>query len=263
MRRFLTAGLVVALALLLSGCIKFDTDIELKSDNTIDGSVIVGISDEFADLPGFDTSDLLPEAPEAPSAGSIDVEPYAAEGFIGTRLVFTGVPIEEFSTGTADADSLNIVRDGDVFRVSGSFDTTSGLGGEGGAETPPGETLPEDGLPEDFPSEFPGLEDFDPSALIGAEIRIQVTFPGEVISTNGTVEGKTVTWTPTLGDEEPLEAVGQATADPLGPVSLPFEAPWAAWFLGVIPMTFLAGGVIAFLIARRSQPAPQQTEWPS
>lgn len=262
MRRFVTAGLALALALLLSGCIKFDTDIELKSDNTLDGSVIVGISDEFADLPGFDTSDLLPEAPESPSAGSIDVEPYAADGFIGTRLVFTGVPIEEFSAGTSDPDTLTIVRDGDVFRVSGSFDTSSGLGAEAGAETP-GETLSEEEFPEDFPSEFPGLEDFDPSALIGAELRIKVTFPGEVISANGTIEGNTVTWTPNLGEAEPLEAVGQASADSLGPVSLPFEAPWAAWFLGVIPLTFLIGGVIAFLIARRRQPTPQPTEWAS
>ena len=249
MRRFVTVGLVVALALLLTGCIKFDTDIELNSDNTVDGSVVFGISDDFAQLPGFDSSDLLPEAPETPSAGSIDVEPSAADGFIGTRLVVTGVPIEEFSTGTSEGETLNIVRDGDVFRVSGAFDTTSGLGADG--EEPPADgTFPEEQLPEDFPSEFPGLEDFDPSALIGAEVRIRVTFPGEVVSANGTIEGNTVTWTPALGETETLEAVGKASPESLVPVSLPFEAPWAAWFLGVIPLTFLLGGLAAFLIAR-------------
>jgi hypothetical protein len=95
------------------------------------------------------------------------------------------VPISEFAG--AGEDALNITREGDVYHVSGVLDLSTGLTGP------------------------TGLSGFDPSQFLqGAELRVRITFPGEVTDSNGQIEGNSVTWTPEVGERTEIQATGSA-----------------------------------------------------
>ena len=57
------------------------------------------------------------------------------------------------------------------------------------------------------------FEDQITEAFDTAELRIAITFPGEVLETNGQVEGTTVTWEPVFGERNVLSAVASASGD--------------------------------------------------
>ncbi|MGZ4149814.1 MAG: hypothetical protein ACXVQJ_07230, partial [Actinomycetota bacterium] len=49
---------LVALALLLSGCLKLDEHLTLKPDNTVDGTVTFGVSKQLIQMTGQSASDV-------------------------------------------------------------------------------------------------------------------------------------------------------------------------------------------------------------
>ncbi len=172
---------LAALALVLSGCLKLDMDLELRPDDTVDGAVVFAVDKDLASLADGSLEDLVQEAPLPSDAEGVRVEDYEDEEFVGQRWVFDGIPIGVFVA--QDPEGLSIVREGDTFRVSGTLDLAGPTGPTG----------------------------FDPSAFFSsAEIRIAITFPGEVLSSNGRVEGNTVVWEPRFGERLEIEAVGSA-----------------------------------------------------
>jgi hypothetical protein len=116
--------------------------------------------------------------------------PYKKDGFEGSQIFFESVPLEVFSESNAQDDFLSIVRVGDNLITSGSFD----LGGEGGNEAE---------------LNFFGA-DFAENLLASADVSISVTYPGEIINTNGQVNGNTITWRPEYGSKNEINAVVRA-----------------------------------------------------
>jgi hypothetical protein len=57
------------------------------------------------------------------------------------------------------------------------------------------------------------FEDQITQAFDTADLRIAITFPGEVLETNGKVDGTTVTWEPVFGERNVLTAVASASGD--------------------------------------------------
>ena len=57
------------------------------------------------------------------------------------------------------------------------------------------------------------FEDQITEAIDTAQLRIAITFPGEVLETNGQVDGTTVTWEPVFGERNVLTAVASASGD--------------------------------------------------
>jgi hypothetical protein len=188
-RRLRTIGRVAALAalaMLMSACLKLDIDLTLSSDDTVSGSVIFAMDKGLLDLAGQSFDDLLAEsAPIPEDLEGVTVEDYEDDEFVGQQFNFEAVPITEFAD--AGEGQLSIVREGDVFRVSGVLDLSAGLTGA------------------------TGLSGFDPSQFLqGAELRVRVTFPGEVTEANGEIDGNSVTWTPVVGERTDLNATGSA-----------------------------------------------------
>lgn len=186
---------VVALlaALLLSGCFTLEMNLGIQADDTVDGSLVLAVDKSLADLMGGE--DALVDAlasegspfDEEPTEGSVEQREYRTDDAVGVEYVFDGIPIEEFSSdASGTGDNLSIVRDGDQYVVSGSMDMTNDeLGSDGG----------------------------DPTQMLGdAKVRIAVTFPGDVVSADGDVDGRTVTWEPQMGAVTPINAVGSADA---------------------------------------------------
>ena len=229
------AVLAAVTALALSGCIKLDMDLTVSGDDTVSGAVIFAIDDSFADLPGVDPKDLFDGTSpvDQPSAGSVREESYEADGKVGTRLVFEGVPIEEFSQGEGE-DALRITRQGETYVVTGSLDltgdeTAAGADGADGADGTAGETPP-----------------VDLGAITDAEVRVAITFPGAVISSNGDVDGNTVVWEPAFGEVVEVQAVAERGS----------TFPWSLVVAGaLIAGLLLVGGLLAVTM-RRGKAAP-------
>jgi hypothetical protein len=192
-RRWRTVAKVAAvgaLALLLTSCLKLDMRLELKSDNTVGGSIIFAVDKQVLDLTGASAEDILGSAAPLPSgAPGVTSKDYDDGKFVGKEYAFDAVPLDEFAGDPSDPDSLSIVREGDLFKVSGVLDLSQGVTGATGLS----------GV---------NVEDL----FASAQISISITFPGEVKSSNGTVSGNTVTWTPKFGDRLELQATGSAVA---------------------------------------------------
>lgn len=192
-KRMGTAGrlaMVAALALLLTGCLKLDMDLKIGTDNTVSGSMIFAVNKDVLALTGGSVDDLLGSDSPLPSdVKGVTSADYSDDKFVGKKFTFDSVPITEFSDPT-DPEALKITRDGDAFVVSGVLDLSQGTSGATGAMGGTGAA----------------------AFLDSAEIRIAITFPGKVISSNGTQSGNTVTWQPKFGDRLEMSAKGSAIA---------------------------------------------------
>lgn len=215
---------------LLSACMRVNVDLTLNEDDTVDGAFIMAISDEAAELMGQDPASAWDEMSTDMTDGmpeSMTEEPYAEDGYTGSRLVFEDTDISEFSSGMDD--DLNITREGDEFVVTGVMDMS------------------------DTSGELAGV----PSSILDSfEIRIAITFPGEVTEHTGTLDGTTVTWEPQIGEATEISARGEATAGALGGMS---TALWVA--LAVVAVLVIAA-LAFFLLRKKRTPAAAGQQLP-
>ena len=201
-RKAARVGAFAALALVLTGCIKLNMDLVINSDDTVSGVVQFGVQKELLELTGQSAEDLLGDAPLPSDAPGVTTEPFEDEEFAGQQFNFESVPIAQFNqslvtgatglTGVPATDTLTITHQGDTFVVAGVLDLS------GGDIT--GATNPFGGTGADL--------------LESAEIRVSITFPGDVIeATGGQIEGNTVTYRPQFGDRLEIDATGSAIDD--------------------------------------------------
>jgi hypothetical protein len=183
--RILAVGVLV---LALAGCVRFQADLTLSPENTVDGSIVVAV------LVSEDTDDAREQALTASSqiesellgslrdASGVTTSEYDQDGYLGSLITFDDVAFDAFS-GQSE-ESLKIVRDGDAYLFTGTLDFS-------------GESAPtEDAEGDD-------------------NLTVAVTFPGEVAEHNGELSGTTVRWTTSVDQRLEMSARGAAT--PAGP----------------------------------------------
>jgi hypothetical protein len=235
------AAAATALALALSGCIKLDMDLDIASDNTIDGAIVFALDKSLLTLGGGDPEDAfgdaLTDAPfptEGTGGGSVTTEVYDEDGKYGARYVFTDMPLDAFND-----EDLSITREGDYFVVTGTIDTTDGTDPDGSGSGSGSES------PAPFPSELLG----------GFDVSVSMTFPGEVVEHTGQLEGTTVTWRPEGAEPIEISAKAKATADS-GPLGLASSSSMLMYG-GIALAVLLVGALLVFLLVRRrGTPAP-------
>ena len=214
--------------LLLGGCMRIEMDLTLHENDTVDGVMVMAISDQVAEMLGTDPESLWDEAGTDLENGlppGSTQEPYAADGYTGTRVTFTGVALQDMA-GTGEVDSLTITREGDEFVVTGAMDLT-----DTGAMT--------------------GTEDM----MEGFAVRVAVTFPGTVSEHNGSLDGRTVTWEPALGERTEMNARGSAVVGGGG------GAGWLPILLGVLGAAAVAAVVIVALRRKKERAADAHQQW--
>jgi len=218
-----------ALVVLLSSCIKIDMDLTVSTDNTVSGSAIVAVDKQLLALSGQPVDQIFGGDTIAPAGTQgITTSDYEDDTFIGQEIAFDGAPIEALSD-SGDADALKIVREGDVFTVTGVLDMTNDTGGEDTNEAVQ-------------------------NAPQTADIRIPITFPGPVTPANGKIDGNSVSWSPKVGDRTELQA--QASAIPSGSSS---SVSWIV--IAVVVVLIVIGGVM--MMRRRSAATAPTVESPA
>lgn len=220
-------GALGVVALALTGCLKLDMDLSVATDDTVSGDVVFAVDKQLLELSGQSAEDLLGTAAALPSdVQGVSAQPYEDDTFAGQQFTFDAVSLEQFNQESGSADQLRIVREGDTFVVTGVLDLSSALSGATGANG------------------FPGAEELFRSA----EMRIRIAFPGEVIDTNGEVDGTTVTWVPTVGERLDIQATASAIEGGGGGSTMTI-------LLIVAGVVIVAAIVVGLLLARRRRPA--------
>ena len=177
------------LAMLMTGCVKVDLNMQLHGDNTVSGTMVFAVSRDLLALTGSSADDLLGQitasAGPLPAGVGFQQSAYADDRFEGKTYTFQDVPIDVFSRGTTAGESIAIQRVGDTFLVNGEIDLS------------PASTGP--------------LQPGAAQLAKDTELRIAITFPGPVSQqSGGTISGKTVTWTPVFGEKTEIRATGSA-----------------------------------------------------
>lgn len=211
--RILAAG---ALVLALAGCVRFQADLTLNPENTVDGNIVVAV------LVNEDTDEAREQALSAASqietdllgslrdASGVTTNEYDQDDYLGSLIVLDDVSLDAFS-GQSE-DSLKIVRDGGDYVFTGAIDFS------GDAES-------DEGADDD-------------------NLTVTVSFPGAVTEHNGTLEGTTVSWSTAIDQRLEMSARGAAT--PAGPPIL--------LIAGIALVALLVvGATIAILLVVRSR----------
>lgn len=209
--RKILALLGMTLVLLLAGCVRFQADLSVDADDTLDGDIVVAVVSDHE--PGSDdnareNADRI-EAQLLPAlrgANGVKAEAYEQDDYLGTRFTLTDTPIDALAGGQQGA--LSLTRSGDTFEFSGTLDFT--------------------------PGDEPTQESGDPT---DSGIEVSISFPGEVLEHNGELSGTKVTWTTTLEGSVDMHATASAT--PSGPPAWVFAIAGGAVLVVVVVIVLL------------------------
>lgn len=220
------AGSLVALATVtLGSCVTFAADLVVDTSDRVSGSIVVAYPQEIAILVSEDPQ-LSGWQKRYESLPGVSIRGVDRGGQVGNEVVLTNIPIEDFSTAGSGQPPIRIIREGDNLSISGELDFT-GYGDEA------------DENEQMFSANF--------SLFTPADLRVSITVPGEIRSTNGTVddETNTITWRLRLGQDNLMEA---SVFSPL-PAAPPAMLLWA--IAGAVIVGIVAAGVIIFVVRRR------------
>ncbi|MCD0445194.1 hypothetical protein LO763_16375 [Glycomyces sp. A-F 0318] len=179
-RRALVAAAALALLLTASGCLRLDLGLQIRSDDTVGGAFTAAWSEDFLDRAadeglGRDELDAFLDALLDGVPGT-ERTPYEEDGFVGYTATFTDRPLADFAEfGGDDWGYLRLDHSGRQYDLEGYWDLRAA-----------------------------GF--IDPDAFEDAEILISVDFPARVTEHNGRLDGRTVTWTMTPGEDYELNA---------------------------------------------------------
>lgn len=220
MRRRLALRILAlsALVLALAGCVRVQAELVLTPDDTVDGTIVVAV------VAGADTTEARQEAlarvadlesallGSLPDAEGVSTRAYDEDGYLGSRITLDDVALAAFSGQRPE--SFRFERDDDEYAFHCVLD---------------------------FTAQSIDADDADPQ-----DLRVSITFPGEVSDHNGELSGTTVTWTTTPDQRLEMRATGGAT--PPGP-------PVLLLTLIGIGVLVVAAGVLALVIVVRRRAA--------
>ena len=238
-RALRSLAIIAGLTLLLAGCLKLDMAITISPDDTVDGEMVFAVNKQLLELTGQDADDVLGDTTVPSDVEGAIQEPYEDEDFVGTQVTFEDVALSDLSEGS-DPDSLTIVRTGDTYEVEGVMDLST----------------------EDADLQGNPFEDQITEAFDTAQLRIAITFPGEVLETNGQVDGTTISWEPIFGERNVLTAVASASGEGASDRSDGIDAAGAAdegrggnALLYVVVGLVIIGVVIGLFVTMRRKSA--------
>jgi len=201
---------VLVMGGLLGGCARVRTALAVQPDDTVTGEIVLA-------TPGKAPTDKGPTVTLPPGlAPDVDVTPYRQEGYTGSLLTFSRLTFEQVGELTSavgpsgDRVQFTLRRAGGRVLVGGSVDLTT-------------------------------------VSVDKADFQLKISFPGQVVESNGETDAGTVSWTFQAGKVGDITAV-VAYADPHAPSPL-------NWTLGLAGVVVLVAGSVV-LLARRTRNPP-------
>lgn len=215
-RRVLPVLLLVTLFAvgMLSGCARGRAALAVQPDDTVTGEIVIATPTKGPDDPGPVIT--LP----AELSSKVDVTQYRQDDYAGSLLRFSKLSFSEVGmlTSVAGAPGRNVTfqmrRAGGRVLVSGAVDLTT-------------------------------------VSVDKADFQLKISFPGDVVESNGEVDSDTVSWTFTPGEVGDFDAT-VAYADPNAPSPV-------NWTLGLGLIVAIAAALIVLTARRTRNPPLSQT----
>lgn len=211
-RRALPVLLLVVLlaAGLLSGCARVRAALAVQPDDTVTGEIVVATPPTSP----TDTGPVITLPPDL--VDDVDVSPYQQDNYTGSVLRFSKLTFEQVGELASAAGSAGKQVSFQMRRVGGRMLVT-------------------------------GAVDLTTVSVDRADFQLKMSFPGEVIESNGDIDDSTVGWVFNPGEVGDLSAL-VAYADPNAPSPL----NWTLLLAGLVAVA--AGAVV--LVARRTRNPP-------
>lgn len=200
---------VLLAAVMLSGCARVRTALAVQPDDTVTGEVVLATPEKAPDDPGPTVT--LPPGLES----DVDIIRYRQDGYTGSLLRFSGL----------------------------TFDQVGALLGAAG---PPGQAVRFELRRAGGRVIVSGSVDLNTVSVDKADFQLKMSFPGEVIESNGDTDSGTVSWTFTPGEVGDISAV-VAYDDPNAPSPV-------NWTVGLGSVVALAALAVVFLARRTRNP---------
>lgn len=228
-RAVVMVGGSLASAILLAGCLTFTADLNVSDSDQVSGSIVVAFPQELIGLVD-DDPELSGWQKRYESLPGATTRGFDQDGRIGNEVVLRDVPIDDFSTAGSGRAPLRIVRSGDELLISGEFDF-SRFDGDGDVED--------------------SVVQANFSLFSPPDMRVSIMVPGDILSTNGTVDDdtNTISWRLRLGSDNTLEA------RVLSPEPAPFTlGNTNAWLIGGVGVVVgVVVGLTVVAISRKRQ----------
>ncbi len=201
---------VLLVGMMLGGCARVRTALAVQPDDTVMGEIVLATPEKS---PG----DRGPKITLPPGLKSeVDISSYRKDGYTGSTLRFTGLTFEQVTALTGAVGplgrtvQLNLRRSGGRVLVGGSVDLTT-------------------------------------VSVDRADFQLKISFPGQVLETNGSADADTLSWTFTPGEVGDIAAV-VAYANPNAPSAL-------NWSLGLgVFVALVAAAVLVLARSTRNPP---------
>ncbi|MFF0468660.1 LppM family (lipo)protein [Micromonospora zamorensis] len=233
--RALRVAACLVLLAALSSCMQLNMGLTVNANDTVDGQLLLtaeksvlsarnkNIQAAFAEL-----RQNIPALPAGEETG------YEDSKLFGSQINYRKAPLAGF-----DTESVKLVRDGDLYRFTLPLDPKK-YGGKVAQQNPQQQQA------------FLKLMSFE----------ISVTFPGRVIDSNGTVNGRSVSWRVDSNQDKPSELRAVAEAPPRTSAS-PDDGgfPWLLVGGGALLLLLLAA--VGVLLVRRRQAATPAAPGPT
>ncbi|PWR13239.1 DUF3153 domain-containing protein, partial [Micromonospora acroterricola] len=229
----LRVAVCLLLLAVLSGCMQLNMGLTVNADDTVDGQLLLTAQKSLLTSRNKNVpvafAELRQNIPALPSG---EETVYEDSQLFGTQISYRKAPLASF-----DSESVKLVRDGDFYRFTLPLDPKK-YGGKMAEQNPQQQQA------------FLKLMSFE----------ISVTFPGRVIDTNGTLNGRSVSWKVDSNQDKPTELRAVAEAPPrpsASPVAAADEGgfPWLLIVGGLLLLLLLAA-VVVLLLRRRRPTAP-------
>ncbi len=185
MRRVAPVALLLAAAFALSGCFRLDIDARVGRDQTVQGSITAGIERDQLEQAGIAVDEDDPSAAlsqvfnleafdsiEDSDEVDVQVDEFVDDEQVGVTMTFDDLTMRQFvelvvgsqaADGTSTEERYVFERDGDLYRFEVGPDEQEAA----------------------YAQQLGDQLDF----------RLALTFPGDIVDTDGEVDNRTVSWT--------------------------------------------------------------------
>ena len=225
-KKLANIAIVGSLIALLTGCVELNQDLKFSPDGKISGEYSISVEESVINLMGASgETEVTPgeviifsedsEISDSKIPEGVKISAKLENGKHVETLTFTDIPLTKIGEALGGDEDSKFELVDDVYIINSDFSST-------------------------FSEE---------NAQLNAKVNIKYTFPGEITEHNtGTVEGNTITWTPTASDSV-LEL--KANAQPTNSINL--------LLIGGISIVILIGIGTIVLIKNRKTKEPVAT----
>ena len=224
-RIFAAVTTAIFVVLATAGCIKVDMGVTVSDQDTVSGTTFFAFNNKLVEIAKQNGAgeDMFDTATLFAAQDGITAEAFTDGDYTGTKYTFKDLPIDKFFS-SSDSSSLNIQRKGDQLIVSGLMDTSGGSSDVDSVRNNP---------------ETKALFD-------GSGIKVSITLPGQIISTNGKQDGNTITWTGEVGKIINFKAVADTSGK-----AVTTNAGDSSWVWYLVAGVLVVAGVVAFVLLRK------------